>query len=156
MPGAVVTEEPDKTQNWLTPKSQFVECVTGGIISENPDSEVVEGVNESMPSDGDPDVEELDWPLEEEPEEMLPGKLLDEDVMMIVVRTTVTKVVELCWIVLLNEETTSVLNRPGGRTGAELESEVELDCVSLVAVVVLLEEDELEDELLPDPSVCDD
>jgi hypothetical protein len=107
-------------------------------------------------ADGDPDVEELDWPLEEEPEEMLPGKLLDEDVMMIVVRTTVTKVVELCWIVLLNEETTSVLDRPGGRTGAELESEVELDCVSLVAVVVLLEGGELEDELLPDPSVCDD
>ncbi len=50
MPGAVVTVEPDKTQNGLTPKSQFVECVTGGIIIENPDSEVVEGVNETMPS----------------------------------------------------------------------------------------------------------
>ena len=88
---------------------------------------------------GSPKVEELDWPLEEEPEEMLPGNPLDEEVIMIVVRTTVTKVVELCWIVLLNEETTSVLKRPGGRTGAELESEVELDGGSLVAVVGLLD-----------------
>ena len=58
-----------------------------------------------------------------------------------------------------------MLNRPGGRTGAELESEVELDWVSLVAVVVLLDSGEVaggdpevveEDELLPGPSVCDD